>query len=255
MLRFEVVTDIGKKRTVNEDSAAVFSIQDGPTLAVVADGMGGHRGGDYASSTAVKILGEEFLKVEDSASMDEEDWKDWLLETILHVNRTLYDIAENDTEYKGMGTTLDAVLIYGNNGLVTHVGDSRVYMIKRNEIIQITKDHSFVNILLDSGEITEEEAATHPQRNWIMRAIGSEKSIMPDFYQIQMDAQSYLLICTDGLSNKVDNERIRDIVTSDGNLHDKAVKLVELANELGGEDNISVILASLPSAEVADNDW
>lgn len=251
MLRFEVVTDIGKKRTVNEDSAAVFAIQDGPTLAVVADGMGGHRGGDYASSTAVKILGEQFLKVEDSASMDEEDWKEWLLETVLHVNRTLYDIAEKDTEYKGMGTTLDAVLIYGSKGLVTHVGDSRVYMIKRNEIIQITKDHSFVNILLDSGEITEEEAATHPQRNWIMRAVGSEKSIMPDFYQIQMDEQSYLLICTDGLSNKVDNERIRDIVTSNGELHDKAVKLVELANELGGEDNISVILASLPTSEVS----
>jgi len=191
------------------------------------------------------------LSVEDSAKMDEEDWKEWLHEKVLHVNRTLYDIAENDTEYKGMGTTLDAVLIYGSKGLVTHVGDSRVYMINRNEIIQITKDHSFVNILLDSGEITEEEAAIHPQRNWIIRAIGSEKSIMPDFHPIHMDDQSYLLICTDGLSNKVDNERIRDIVTSDGDLHDKAVKLVELANELGGEDNISVILASLPTSEVS----
>lgn len=250
MLRFEVVTDIGKKRTLNEDSAAVFTIQDGPTLAVVADGMGGHRGGDFASSTAVRILGEQFMKVDELASMDEEDWKEWLLETILHVNRILFDIAENDEEYKGMGTTLDAVLIYGNKGLVSHIGDSRVYTIKQDKIVQITKDHSFVNVLLDSGEITEEEAARHPQRNWIMRAVGSEKSIMPDFYQIQLDEQTYLLICTDGLSNKVENEQIRTIITSDGDLHDKAVKLVELANELGGEDNISVILANSSTSEV-----
>ncbi len=251
MLRFEVVTDIGQKRTVNEDSAAVFEIQDGPTLAVVADGMGGHRGGDFASSTAVRILGEQFMKVDNLANMEEEDWKDWLQETVLEVNRTIFEIAENDVEYKGMGTTLDAVLIYENKALVTHIGDSRVYTINKNEILQITKDHSFVNILLDSGEITEEEAARHPQRNWIMRAVGSEKSISPDFYQIQLDEQTYLLICTDGLSNKVNNERIRTIVTSDGDLHEKAVKLVELANEMGGEDNISVILASPHGSEVS----
>lgn len=220
-------------------------------LAVVADGMGGHRGGDYASSTAVKILGEQFVKVDNSASMDEEDWKEWLQETVLHVNRTLFEIAEKDEEYKGMGTTLDAVLIYGTKGLVTHVGDSRVYTINQKEILQITKDHSFVNILLDSGEITEEEAARHPQRNWIMRAVGSEKTIMPDFYQIQLDEQTYLLICTDGLSNKVENERIQEIVTSSEDLHEKAVKLVELANEMGGEDNISVILASQSTSEVS----
>ncbi|MFS0688146.1 Stp1/IreP family PP2C-type Ser/Thr phosphatase [Sporosarcina sp. 179-K 8C2 HS] len=250
-MRFEVVTDIGQKRTVNEDSAAVFEIQDGPTLAVVADGMGGHRGGDFASSTAVRILGEQFMKVDNLASMEEEDWKDWLQDTVLQVNRTIFEIAEKDVEYKGMGTTLDAVLIYENKALVTHIGDSRVYTINRNEILQITKDHSFVNILLDSGEITEEEAARHPQRNWIMRAVGSEKSISPDFYQIQLDEQTYLLICTDGLSNKVDNERIKAIVTSDGDLHEKAVKLVELANEMGGEDNISVILASPYGSEVS----
>jgi PPM family protein phosphatase len=251
VLRFEVVTDIGKKRTVNEDSAAVFAIQDGPTLAVVADGMGGHRGGDYASSTAVRILGERFMKVDDSATMDDEDWREWLLETVLHVNRTIFELAESDEEYKGMGTTLDAVLIIGNKGLVTHVGDSRVYTINGSEILQVTKDHSFVNILLDSGEITEEEAARHPQRNWIMRAVGSERSIMPDFYHIQLDEHTYLLICTDGLSNKVDNKRIHNIVTSDGDLHDKANQLVELANEMGGEDNISVILACPSSSEVS----
>ena len=251
VLRFEVLTDIGRKRTVNEDCAAVFTIKDGPTLAIIADGMGGHRGGDYASSTAVQILGEKFLKVENPKSLDEEDWKELLQEMILYVNRTLFNIAEKDENFKGMGTTLDAVLIYGNKGLVTHVGDSRVYMIDEREILQITKDHSFVNILLDSGEITEEEAAKHPQRNWIMRAVGSEKFITPDFYNIELNGQTYLLICTDGLSNKVDNERIHRIVATDGDLRDKAMELIRLANEMGGEDNISVILAGPSASEVS----
>ncbi|WP_339249621.1 Stp1/IreP family PP2C-type Ser/Thr phosphatase [Sporosarcina sp. FSL W8-0480] len=242
MLRFEVLSDIGKKRTVNEDSAAVFTIQNGPTLAVVADGMGGHRGGDYASATAVQLLGEKFQGVSNSAQMDDEDWKEWLLETVLFINRTIFELAESDENYKGMGTTLDAVLVNGNKGLVTHVGDSRVYIINESEIIQITRDHSYVNILLESGEITEEEAATHPQRNWIMRAVGSEKTITPDFYHIQLKENAYLLICTDGLSNKVDNEKIHSIVTLDGHLHAKAVELVKLANDMGGEDNISVVL-------------
>lgn len=242
MLRFEVLSDIGKKRTVNEDSAAVFTIQNGPTLAVIADGMGGHRGGDYASATAVQLLGEKFQGVSNSAQMDDEDWKEWLLETVLFINRTIFEVAERDENYKGMGTTLDAVLVNGNKGLVTHVGDSRVYIINESEIIQITRDHSYVNILLESGEITEEEAATHPQRNWIMRALGSEKSITPDFYQIQLKENAYLLICTDGLSNKVDSEKIHSIVTWDGDLHSKAVELVKLANDMGGEDNISVVL-------------
>ncbi|WHT46974.1 protein phosphatase 2C domain-containing protein [Sporosarcina thermotolerans] len=180
--------------------------------------------------------------VSNSAEMDDEDWKEWLLETVSFINQTIFEVAERDENFKGMGTTLDAVLVNGNKGLVTHVGDSRVYIINETEIIQITKDHSYVNILLDSGEITEEEAATHPQRNWIMRAVGSEKSITPDFYHIQLKENAYLLICTDGLSNKVHSEKIHSIVTLDGNLHSKAVELVKLANDMGGEDNISVVL-------------
>ncbi|MDN4607516.1 Stp1/IreP family PP2C-type Ser/Thr phosphatase [Sporosarcina highlanderae] len=242
MLRFEVLSDIGKKRTVNEDSAAVFTIQNGPTLAVIADGMGGHRGGDFASSTAVQLLGEKFQGVSNSTKMNEEDWKEWLLETVSFINHTIFEIAEKDENFKGMGTTLDAVLVDGNDCLITHVGDSRVYIINEAEIIQVTKDHSFVNILLDSGEITEEEAATHPQRNWIMRAVGSEKSITPDFYHHQLKENTYLLICTDGLSNKVSRETIHSIVTCVGDLHTKAVELVKIANDMGGEDNISVVL-------------
>ena len=141
-----------------------------------------------------------------------------------------------------MGTTLEAALIRDRSCLVSHTGDSRVYAINENGVRQITRDHSYVNVLLDSGEITEEEAEAHPQRNWIMKAIGSEKTIDPDLYSIELKDQSYLLLCTDGLSNKVDQNRMYEIVMSDTGLHEKVKELVDLANKMGGEDNISVIL-------------
>lgn len=250
-MQFEVLTDIGRKRTVNEDSAAVFTLKDGPALAIVADGMGGHRGGDYASSTAVQLIGEKYTAIKDYSHFQNDDWIKWLNETITFVNDEIYSKAMNDPDLKGMGTTLDAVLLFENRGIITHVGDSRVYIIEEKTIQQVTKDHSFVNVLLESGEITEEEAEVHPQRNWIMRALGSEASIVPDFYQFTFDIHSsYVLICTDGLSNKVTTAQILTIVTSKGNLHEKAARLIGLANELGGEDNISVILTGPSVSEV-----
>ena len=250
-MQFEVLTDIGKKRTVNEDSAAVFTLQDGPALAIVADGMGGHRGGDYASSTTVQLIGGKFAAIKDYKHFQNHDWIKWLNETITAVNSEIYSKAMNDPDLKGMGTTLDAVLLFEDRGIITHVGDSRVYIIDEKAIQQVTRDHSFVNVLLESGEITEEEAEVHPQRNWIMRALGSEATIVPDFYQFTFNVKSsYVLICTDGLSNKVTTAQILSIVTSNGSLHEKAVRLIELANELGGEDNISVILTGPSVSEV-----
>lgn len=249
-MRFEVLTDIGRKRPVNEDSAAVFTLQEGPALAIVADGMGGHRGGDYASSTAVQLIGEKYTTLKNFKEFKEEDWIEWMKDTVNSVNSHIYNKALSEPELKGMGTTLDAVLLFADKGIITHVGDSRVYTINEAEVKQVTRDHSFVNVLLESGEITEEEAEVHPQRNWIMRALGSEKSIDPDFYKITLDEQSYVLICTDGLSNKVSTGKIKDIVTNGDSLHEKVVELIGLANELGGEDNISVILAGPSASEV-----
>ncbi|CAM3083392.1 Stp1/IreP family PP2C-type Ser/Thr phosphatase [Filibacter tadaridae] len=249
-MQFEVLTDIGKKRTVNEDSAAVYTLPDGTTLAVIADGMGGHNGGDFASSTAVKVLGERFMEIDQSQLVRSEDCAKWLKESIVHVNKLLYDLATENEEYKGMGTTLDAALIQGTSCMISHIGDSRVYTICEDGMKQVTKDHSFVNVLLESGEITEEEAAVHPKRNWIMKAVGSEKLIEPDFYSISFKEGMILLICTDGLSNKVDNPLIEDIVKSTATLSEKAKSLVDLANGLGGEDNISVILIEPAGSEV-----
>lgn len=250
-MQFEILSDIGKKRTVNEDSAAVFTLPEGITLAVIADGMGGHRGGDFASSTAIKVIGEEFMKLTASQFEEQEEWAEWLKETVLYVNRLLYNKANEKEELKGMGTTLEAILINGHTCLGLHIGDSRVYTITKEEIRQMTTDHSYVNVLVDSGEITEQEAEVHPQRNWIMKALGSERSIDPDCYTIEIEEEHYLLLCTDGLSNKVDNDSIRKIVLSNSILRETAKELIDMANEMGGEDNISVILIGPSDAEVS----
>lgn len=249
-MQFEILSDIGKKRTVNEDSAAVFTLAEGITLAVIADGMGGHRGGDFASSTAIKVIGEAFMKLTASQFEQQEDWAEWLKETVLYVNRLLYNQANENEELKGMGTTLEAILINGRTCLGIHIGDSRVYAITEKEIRQMTTDHSYVNVLVDSGEITKQEAEVHPQRNWIMKALGSERSIDPDCYSIELDEEMYLLLCTDGLSNKVDNHLIQKMVLSNPTLSEGAKALIDTANKMGGEDNISVILIGPFDSEV-----
>ncbi|MDV6376761.1 Stp1/IreP family PP2C-type Ser/Thr phosphatase [Sporosarcina sp. GW1-11] len=249
-MKYEIRSDTGRKRTVNEDEAAVFfHPKHDAALAIIADGMGGHKGGDFASATAVEKIGEQFML----ATIDvetEQDWSDLLFDAVVDVNLFLYTKAQQDDAYKGMGTTLDIALILPRRCLVFHVGDSRIYQVIGKAIQQITKDHSFVNVLVDSGEITEQEAEVHPQRNWIMKAVGSEKSIVPDLCEISLPSSSYLLLCTDGLSNKIEKEIMLDIVLSDASLAHKADIFIELANERGGEDNITVILLEMPEIEV-----
>lgn len=249
-MEYEILSDTGRKRTVNEDEAAVFIHPEKcAILAVIADGMGGHKGGDYASATAVRMMGEQFLSATDEVEA-EQDWVDLLYDALVDVNLFLYTIAQQDETYKGMGTTLDIALILNDKCIVFHVGDSRIYHVSGKAIRQITKDHSFVNVLIDSGEITEQEAEVHPQRNWIMKAVGSEKSIVPDRYSFPVAPDSYLLLCTDGLSNKIEKDQMLDIMLRDNLLADKAYELVSLANERGGEDNITVVLLAIPEIEV-----
>ncbi|GKV64239.1 MULTISPECIES: Stp1/IreP family PP2C-type Ser/Thr phosphatase [Sporosarcina] len=249
-MKYEIRSDTGLKRTVNEDEAAVFvHSRNNAVLAVIADGMGGHKGGDYASATAVQMIGEQFMSASGEVET-EQDWYDLLYDSVVDVNLYLYNKAQQDESYKGMGTTLDLALVLGDQCLVFHVGDSRIYQVTGKAIRQITKDHSFVNVLLESGEITEQEAEVHPQRNWIMKAVGSEKSIVPDLYTIDLPSKSYLLLCTDGLSNKIEKELMLDIILRNVPLAEKADNFVELANNRGGEDNITVILLEIPENEV-----
>ena len=149
-----------------------------------------------------------------------------------------------------MGTTFIAVLVDQFECTIAHVGDSRVYHFFEDGVQQITRDHSYVNVLVDNGEISEEEALTHPQKNFILKAVGTEKTIEPDFYTLQLSSQSYLLVCSDGLSNKLTVGEMASILTLNVPIVEKGQKLIQLANDSGGEDNISLVLLSTNEKEV-----
>lgn len=249
MFQYVVESDTGKIREVNEDSVAVLKRPDGLILAIVADGMGGHKAGDVASKMTVDQLGRYFLEDEEEAFSTLDNKKKWLSERIQTINRLVFDHSMENLECKGMGTTLIAALIEGNEGILCHIGDSRAYLIN-GSIDQITRDHSYVNVLVDSGEISQEEAEAHPKKNWIVRALGTEADIERELIRFSFVGASYLLICSDGLSNKIPKEELASIVRSAVPLSQKGQELVTLANDLGGEDNISLVLLSSVDEEV-----
>lgn len=229
---------------VNEDRVAFFEHPDRFKLALLADGMGGHNAGDVASEMTIEETKKFFLNM-DVAQLDSlEAKKQWMLQTIQSVNEAIYKHSLSHDSCKGMGTTLILVLIDGDECLIGHIGDSRVYHFTQEGVSLITKDHSYVNFLVEYGEISEEEAANHPQKNFIVKSLGTESTIEPDFYELQLESTSYVLICSDGLSNKLSTEDMSAILNSPLSLDEKAKKMVKQANDSGGEDNISVILIS-----------
>ena len=249
MFRYVVESDTGKVREVNEDSVAVLKRPNGLLLAIVADGMGGHKAGDVASKMTVDQLSQYFLKDEAVSFLTLDSKRKWLSERIQTVNRVVFEHSLANSECKGMGTTLIAALIDDKESILCHIGDSRAYLINGG-INQITRDHSYVNVLVDSGEITQEEAEEHPKKNWIVRALGTEAEIEREMISFSFAEASYLLICSDGLSNKIPKEELASIVGSTAPLSQKGQELVTLANDLGGEDNISLILLSSMDEEV-----
>lgn len=245
-MRFVVKTDVGLKRTINEDRVGVFKREDGRILAVVADGMGGHNAGDVASEMAIT----EFEKYFHAYNPAVVPAKDWLMYTFQTINQLIAQHSSSNTGCEGMGTTLIAGLFENSKVIIAHIGDSRVYQITQNLVRQITRDHSFVNVLLDSGEINEEQAKTHPMKNAIMKAVGTERTIHPDFFEVEFAANSYFLFCTDGLSNKISESYIQHLLYSKKSLYEMGNELVEEANKSGGEDNISLILLTNKDEEV-----
>lgn len=240
-MEYVVRSHIGRVRSVNEDRAAVIvSESKDIAIAVVADGMGGHRGGDVASTMAVELL-EERVKALTTLPQTSLEWLTWLQRVIEYLNEKIYLKALKEKSYKGMGTTLDIVILTENNIYVGHVGDSRVYLLDHTTIQLVTKDHSFVNALVDSGAITKEEAIDHPKKNWIVQALGSEKEVKADVFAQPLTNVSYVLLCTDGLTNKVADDEIFSVMNETSSLEHRIDRLIHLANERGGEDNISII--------------
>ena len=243
-MEFYFQSDQGKKRRNNQDYANVFTNQSNKVLALLADGMGGHNAGDFASSHAVQILVDEIRKDADFNPIKV------LRHAIETANTAILDRAQKEEGLRGMGTTIVAATIVGHYAYVANVGDSRLYLIQ-GKIHQITKDHSLVQEMVRMGEIKPEEARNHPDKNIITRALGAERTVDIDFFDLKMEPGSTILMCSDGLSNMVEDSKIEEIILDQTNeLPKKGERLLSEANRNGGKDNIAVILVEPFTNEV-----
>ena len=238
-MKISARTDVGIVRSNNQDSYAAGEFQNGVAWAVVCDGMGGNAGGNIASSTAVKSISERITSIY-RETMTSSSIKNLLVTAITNANFEIYDMAADNLDLLGMGTTVVAAIMTKNTLYIAHAGDSRAYLVTKEEIRQLTRDHSVVQDLVDRGEITPEQARTHPRKNLITRALGVDESLKVDFTVEDLKGDETLLICTDGLSNMVEPLDIYRVVAD--NPHEEIAEiLVNQANENGGEDNITVV--------------
>ena len=249
-MKYTIESDIGRKRTINEDRVTFVERSDNLKLAVLADGMGGHNAGDVASEMAIVEFENYFKQAEVSIFENKETSKKWLLDAVSDLNYKMYQYSLLHEGCQGMGTTLIVVLIYHHELIFSHVGDSRVYTFTNEEATLVTRDHSYVNMLLELGQINEEEAREHPRKNAIIKAIGTESTVEPDLYELQVTKPMDVLVCSDGLSNKLTEGEMAAILALSLPVEEKGKKLIHLANASGGEDNISLVLMSFDELEV-----
>jgi PPM family protein phosphatase len=234
---YAVASDTGRKRRRNEDNYVVA-----PPLFAVADGMGGAQAGEVASRLAASAL-----EAEDSNGLQGLERLDALIQ---EANRRIYDRATSDPSASGMGTTTTAALVEGMTVVIGHVGDSRAYLVRGEQMEQLTEDHSLVNELLKTGRLSEEEANVHPQRSVITRAVGTDPDVDVDGFTIEAEEGDVFLLCSDGLTDMVEDEEILEVVHTHRDDLDKAVKaLVAAANRGGGEDNITAVAFRISAAE------
>ena len=232
-----LMTNTGRERDVNQDYVYMTNEPVGilPNLYIVADGMGGHNAGDFASRFAVKVL------LEDLESKSGGHPEQLIRDAVAVVNKKLIEEAAHDSGMDGMGTTLVVATMIDNTMYFANVGDSRLYLIRDN-IHQLTCDHSLVQEMVRMGGMGEEEAKNHPDKNIITRAIGAKEGVEVDLFEQRLEQEDIILMCTDGLSNMVEDEEIYKIVKSSRDLVEGVERLIEKANENGGRDNIGVIL-------------
>ncbi len=240
------LTDVGQRRKINQDSvyASVQPVGNLPNLFIVADGMGGHNAGDFASRFAVNAVRESI------GNSSETNPIKLIEEAVKLANRGILMEADEHEEMRGMGTTIVVTTIIDHCAYTANVGDSRLYLLGDN-LTQITKDHSLVEEMVRLGEITEEEARNHPDKNIITRAVGAAETVDIDFFDYKVEPGGAILMCSDGLSNMVEDDEIRRILKKTIPAREKARILVETANNNGGKDNIAVILIEPDSDEEA----
>lgn len=232
------LTDVGVRRAMNQDSVFISDTEIGalPNLYIVADGMGGELAGDYASKRCVEVVTEEVAVSKESQPVK------ILEQAIQSANKIIYHEAKADPNKKGMGTTFVAATIIDDHLFVANVGDSRLYVAGSSKLTQITNDHSVVAELVRTGKMAADKARTDDRKNMITRAIGAEETVIVDYFDVELNGRERILLCSDGLTNMVEDKDIFSVLKSTDTIENKATRLVELANNNGGNDNVSAIV-------------
>lgn len=233
-------SDVGKAREINEDYYYISNVNDNIHVYILADGMGGYNGGEVASKLATSATLSYIQSNFESIPKEKDDILNLVKSAIEYANMVVYEKSNQDKELEGMGTTIAVCLIYGNKAYIGHVGDSRIYRIRKEFIRRLTQDHSYVEKLVKDGTITKQEAINHPKKNMLMKALGCKVFVEPDVNVKGFIKDDIILMCSDGLTNMVQEEEIYRIIKKEGTL--AAEKLVEKANENGGYDNITAIV-------------
>lgn len=236
-MEYFYLTDMGKVREHNEDSVVIVENFNKEILLAVADGMGGHNAGEIASSIAITHLGKRFKEV--GTVGDKEDAIRWLQETVSEINVLIYKYTDEHPESSGMGTTLVAAILTNNFLLIGNIGDSSGFVIKNKKLHKMTTDHTLVNLLVKSGELTEEEAKNHPKKNVLMKALGAVTNVEMDIIDVETDVDS-IFLCSDGVTNMLEPEIIEKLLAEKISVEEKVRKTIFKCNNRGGNDNISV---------------
>lgn len=239
-MRFFVRTDIGKARDMNQDFYITPEKQENLNIFILADGMGGYQGGEIASRLAANSAKSYIVSNFDKIEHDKESIQNLIKSAMEYANMVVYEKSKEDKELEGMGTTLEVCLVYNNRAYIGHIGDSRIYRIRKNIIRKITRDHSYVEKLVKEGKITKEEAYNHPKKNMLTKALGCTPFVEPDVMVKGFLKNDVLVMCSDGLTNIVQEEEMYNTIVN--NLSSSADLLVNRANDLGGYDNITVII-------------
>ena len=233
-------SDIGKAREMNQDAYYISDSSSDVKLYILADGMGGYKGGEIASKLAIKCTKSYIENNFKETPKDKECLIQLVASSMEYANMIVYEKAKEQKELEGMGTTLEVCLIYNNKAYIGHVGDSRIYRIRKDFIRKLTHDHSYVEKLVKDGTISKEEAEKHPKKNMLMKALGCNAFVEPDVSVKGFLRDDIFLMASDGLTNMVKQEDIFKI--SKGNIEKAPIRLVDLANENGGLDNITVVV-------------
>ena len=241
------LTDTGKIREHNEDNVIILSNENNEYILAVADGMGGHKAGEVASAIVIDHLTEEFYRLDSLGT--KEATIDWLRNIVTEMNNKIFDYTKENPDSKGMGTTFVCAIKTKDYLLYGNIGDSSGFVVKNKKLHKVTKDHTLVNLLVSTGELTEEEAKYHPRKNVLMRALGANNPIDIDIFDVDTNI-SGILLCSDGLTNMLTIDQIEKVLNSELSIEETVEKLIKKANARGGNDNISVAYLKNESGDV-----